>query len=489
MAGIGFELKKLTHDETFLGDIRAYLYAGIVSSGPWIISILCLSFFWVFSAPTLDIEIQKALRVTVIYNYAFSLITTGMLQLVVTRFLADRLYLKQKNIFLPTYVGLIVVTVVVQSLSALIFYSFSHYDFHFKIIGIIMYVTISCIWQTMLFLAAARDFLAVVGAFVIGCFVSFVLAVMMGNPYGLNGYLAGFTIGQILIVFLLTQRVFYEFDSIVVCRFDFLRQIPKYFDLLLIGTFYYIAVWIDKIIYWLSPTGERISNLFYSHYPYDSCVFLAYLTIIPALAHFMLDVEVNFYDSYRSFYGAIVRKGSFQEIETKKNEMKKVIFETGSRMLVLQTVVTALFLFYAPLLVDFLSLEREDISVIWAAGIGAYFHSFLVVALILIMYFDERKMAVGVSFFFLVTNVLFTLYVIHYAPDAMGYGYALSAFTSLCLGVGAVIWIIKNVEFLTFIRQPHVKPSLPSEGATDLERPERGKAAVASAQAAGAAGR
>jgi len=469
MAGIGFELKKLTHEDTFIGDIRAYLYAGIVSSGPWIISILCLSFLWTFSAPILDMEIQKTLRVSVIYNYAFSLITTGMLQLVVTRFLADRLYLKQKNIFLPTYVGLIAVTVAFQGLIAVLFYSFSQFDFTFKIIGIIMYITISCIWQTMLFLSAARDFMSVVGAFVLGCFTSFVLAIGFGHQYGLNGYLAGFTAGQILIVFLLMQRVFYEFDSFVVCRFDFIRQIGKYTDLFLIGSFYYFGVWIDKIIYWFSPTGERIGTLFFSHYPYDSCVFLAYLTIIPALAHFLLDVEVNFYEVYKGFYGAIVKKGTFQEIERKKKEMVKVIYETGSRMLVLQTVVTALFLFYAPLLLDFLRLKPEDVSVIWAAGIGAYFHTFLVVILILIMYFDQRKLALYVSLCFLLTNGGFTLYVIKYQPEWMGFGYAASTFVTLVFGVITLANIIRNVDYLTFVRQPHIKPSLPGEGATDIE--------------------
>ena len=34
MAGIGFELRKLLRKDTLLGLIRAYAYAGVISSGP-----------------------------------------------------------------------------------------------------------------------------------------------------------------------------------------------------------------------------------------------------------------------------------------------------------------------------------------------------------------------------------------------------------------------------------------------------------------------
>ena len=35
MAGIGFELRKLLRQDTLLGMIRAYAYAGVIGSGPW----------------------------------------------------------------------------------------------------------------------------------------------------------------------------------------------------------------------------------------------------------------------------------------------------------------------------------------------------------------------------------------------------------------------------------------------------------------------
>ena len=40
MAGIGFELRKLMRRDSFWGLLRAYGYAGLISSGPWVLSIL-----------------------------------------------------------------------------------------------------------------------------------------------------------------------------------------------------------------------------------------------------------------------------------------------------------------------------------------------------------------------------------------------------------------------------------------------------------------
>ncbi len=465
MAGIGFGLRELTHEGTFIGDFKAYTYAGMVSAGPWIISIFALGFLGLFSAPYISSAFQKLFRVTVVYTYAYSLITTGAIQLVVTRFLSDRLFAKQRNIFLPTYVGLMLITVVFQGVTASIFYFFNDVDLQFKISGIILYVAVSCIWQTMIFLSAARDYTSIVAAFFWGCLVSIGSAFILGKHFGFNGHLVGFTMGQVLIAILLMYRIFCEFDSVIECNFEFVTKLHHYFSLLLIGIFYYLAIWIDKIIYWYTAGGERVGMLFYSHFPYDSAMFLAFLTIIPALAHFMVDVETNFYTKYKGFYGAIVNKGSLGAIKRQKHEMLNALRGTSSRMVLLQVMVTGTFLYYAPHILRLLSLKKDQLSLIGFAAVGTFFHVFLLIAIVLILYFDRRRSAVFVSLFFLITNSAFTMAVIKYAPKYMGMGYALATFTSFIFAVSILFWTLKNLEYLTFSEQPLETPKLPSETA------------------------
>ena len=49
MAGIGFELRKLLQKETLVSMIRAYVYAGVISSGPWVLSIVGMVLIGFFS--------------------------------------------------------------------------------------------------------------------------------------------------------------------------------------------------------------------------------------------------------------------------------------------------------------------------------------------------------------------------------------------------------------------------------------------------------
>jgi uncharacterized membrane protein len=313
--------------------------------------------------------------------------------------------------------------------------------------------------------------MAIVWTFFLGAVASFGGAIFLGRQYGFEGHLYGFTIGQVLVVFMLMYRIVYEFNSPITCRFDFLRQFPKYPKLIWVGVFYYAAIWADKIIYWYAPTGEHIQAYFYSHYPYDSCMFLAFLTIIPALAHFMVDVETNFYEAYKSFYGAIANKGSFQTIMAKKKEMVQVLYDSTSRMFVMQTAVTTLFILLAPHLIKFLSLREEHLWTVWAAGIGTYFHAFLLVTIIIILYFDRLMDTLWVGLFFLLTNSVGTWMVMRFWPEYMGAGYAASTFLSTCFAIGILAKNVRHIEYLTFTEQPISKPSLPKEIPTTDARP------------------
>ena len=54
MAGVGFSLKKLRDDDSYTSLIRLYGAAGIISSGPWLLSILTLLFIG-----TMKVEVPR----------------------------------------------------------------------------------------------------------------------------------------------------------------------------------------------------------------------------------------------------------------------------------------------------------------------------------------------------------------------------------------------------------------------------------------------
>ena len=109
MAGIGFELRHMLRKNTLLGLVQAYAYAGVIGSGPWVLSIVGILLIGIFSASVVvPGHLVTQFQTSVTYLVACSLIYTGLVQLAFTRFISDRLFEKQRQLVLPNLHGLMV---------------------------------------------------------------------------------------------------------------------------------------------------------------------------------------------------------------------------------------------------------------------------------------------------------------------------------------------------------------------------------------------
>src|SRR5215813_941330 len=120
MAGIGFELRKLLERDSLTGLVQAYAYAAVISSGPWVLSIIGILVvgFMSASAVTPAYGITQ-FQVSVTYLIAGSLILTGPAQLAFTRFIADRLFEKQTDAVLPNFNGMLLIVVLAAGVAGL----------------------------------------------------------------------------------------------------------------------------------------------------------------------------------------------------------------------------------------------------------------------------------------------------------------------------------------------------------------------------------
>ena len=127
MAGIGFEIRKILNRDSYFALVRAYAYAGLISSGPWVLSILGLVAIGLLA---ININMSPVLisqfQVSVTYLTMASLILTGVMQLSFTRWVSDQLYRKKADHIVPNFAGVLLVTNVVAGTLAmvLVFVSF-----------------------------------------------------------------------------------------------------------------------------------------------------------------------------------------------------------------------------------------------------------------------------------------------------------------------------------------------------------------------------
>ncbi|MFC1537527.1 exopolysaccharide Pel transporter PelG [Gemmatimonadota bacterium] len=455
MAGIGFHLKKMLDQESYFSTLKAYLYSANVSSGPWIVSILVIGLLGVIQAENVPFQQINVFRATLIYIYAFSLIVVGLLQMPLTRYLADLLFNKDIQMYLPAYCASLIITGVLQGLIAIpAFFLFTDWSVNYALHAVICYLVVSFIWIAMIFVSAVKDFKTISWAFVIGGLVSVAAAHYLGRVWGPEGYLMGYTLGQFIIFLVLTMRLAVEFPTNLAVNFEFLRYFKLFPTLIMIGFLYNMAIWVDKFVFWFGPTGEQVDAFLYSYTIYDAPMFMAYLTIIPSLAIFLMHIETDFFQHYKGYYGAIVNKKSLATILAQKRSMVRSIMQNIRRLLKFQGVISLIAILAVPLVITRLNLSWLSLTVLKIGILAAFLQVLLLFLSILLLYFEFRLEALILNLMFFVLNGGLTWLTLLLGPLYYGYGYLTACFFTLLTGLILFDYKIKNLEYLTFMKQP-----------------------------------
>jgi uncharacterized membrane protein len=454
MAGIGFELRKAIHEASYLGVIRGYLYAAVISSGPWLLAIITLSMLGVISIGFLPQEARDLFAATTTHAFAISLITIGLIQMLVTRYLADRMYVNDTAVIVPTYVAVLVLSSVFQfALMNLLLWR-TGLPWDFRLPAIALYVSVSGTWLSMIFLSAAKDYVSIVLAFVAGFGVSFVGALILGPRFGPSGHVAGFALGQVLTLALLTGRVLGEFETERTFSLKVFTYLRKYPSLLAIGVLYNLAFWVDKVVFWFSREGVDAGSYLRVFPIYDTSFFMASLTIVPALALFLVRIETAFYEHYKGFYAAIANQRSWREIAAAKEGMVNALPGLYLTLLKVQGAIALLTIGLTPVLMVALRVPQSYWYVFRVAVLAISVQVFLLVTVLLLLYLDLRGSVLIVSSLFFATNLVFTLITLWLGFPYYGYGFLFASVVTLIVALLLLDNRLRNLEYLTFTRQP-----------------------------------
>jgi len=350
MAGIGFELRKYLDDDSFTGTMKAYGFAGLISAGPWVLSIIGVMLIGIVavSQKVGGIEV-KQFTTSVTWIMGASLTLTGLLQLVFTRFVADRLFEGKDSIINPNLFGAIILTslcsLIIGILLAITLFSES---FSYEVLMIANFVTLSNIWIVVIFVAGLKRFKLILIAFAAGYGATVLLSSFL-MAYGLTGLLTGLLAGHALLLFMLLAVIIPEYPVVEAVRMDFLKRQQVFPVLIFIGLFYNLGIWADKLIFWLYPgTSESVIGPLRSSIIYDLPIFLAYLSIIPGMAVF----------------------ATLQEIETLGNAMVVAVREGIYQIIRIQGVTVLVLYLMGPKIVEWLGISEKFVHLYYIDLVG-----------------------------------------------------------------------------------------------------------------------
>jgi len=454
MAGIGFELRKYLDEDSFSGTFKAYGFAGLISAGPWVLSILGVMLIGLLAVTQqAGLEPVRQFTSSVTWLMGASLVLTGGLQLVFTRFVADRLYERREALINANLFGaLSLVGVVALVIGAALALTVFDQPLGYEVLMIGNFVVLCEIWIVVIFVAGLKRFALILYAFGAGYGCTLLLAVVL-LPWGLSGLLGGLLLGHALLLFLMLGVVVPDYPVSGQLRFDFLRRGNIFPSLIAVGTLYNAGIWIDKLVFWLAPsTSQPVIGPLRSSLIYDLPIFLAYLSIIPGMAVFLLRIETDFAEAYEGFFQAVRGHAGLDEIERLGDAMVVAVRE-GLYQIVRVQGVTVLVLYLAgPAIVDWLGLSAGYVHLYYVDLVGVAAQVLMLAMLNVLFYLDKLIDALKLTATLFISNALFSWATLWLGPAWYGYGFGLSMTLSAFVGVLLLMRELENIEFRTFMR-------------------------------------
>ena len=453
MAGIGFVLRRLTRQDNLVGMAQGYLYSALITSGPFLVTVLAMGALNVVADRLADRQAVETFRLVTIYNFSLSLLTTGPFLLVMTRYLADRIYEKHVEEAPGMLLGGLALTYLVQMpLVFLLYFHFTDMAPLERIAATLHFYLISSIWVVSIFLSALKDYRSIGIAFAAGMGIGLVGGALLIDRLGAAGMLFGFGIGMGCIFFALSLRVMLEYPFGINRPFAFLAYFRKYWELAVFGLAYNMAIWIDKLVLWTAPDAVKGSVGLISNPTYDSAMFLAHVTTVPALAVFVVNIETVFFERYQKFYRDIQHHATFADIQRNQANIIQVLGSAGRNILILQSIVATLAILGSPALLGWLRVDATQIGIFRLGALGSLFQILLIFLTIVLAYFDLRWRLMQVSLVYVALNGICSWATMQAGFGWYGYGFFIASLGTFLFAFAICAYDLNRLPYLTFIR-------------------------------------
>jgi polysaccharide biosynthesis protein PelG len=458
MAGIGFQLKKLFNENGVLAAFKAYSYSAIVTIGPMALCILLIiAAQYLLKVVGTPFDERELFTAAVQYAFIFSQIITGGFNLVISRYVADQMFLNDFAKVLSSLYGVISVAVTIGGIFVLLFYLNSPLPFLFKLVSYLFFTELIIIWLQCMYVSALKNYMKIVRSFLAGTVTSVLLVLICIYIFDWNNAIAlfiCFDIGFLVIIlrFMNHIREFFKINNQE--YFHFLIYVEKYPLLFFGGLFYTFGLYGHNIVVWQGELQVMVAETFAIAPVYDVPIYYAYLTILPALVIFMVSTETAFYEKYRTYYYRILHSYPLQDILNAKRDLYTIITVELSFMVEVQLMVMLCGIALGIEFLPMLGLTSEQIHIFTIVTIGNLFFVMMYTVVLILLYFDDRKGAFATTFLFGVSSAALT-----YATLILGnYGFSifLASFLSLVVVIFRFTNYLNNIDYYTFCAQPLV---------------------------------
>lgn len=459
MAGIGFQLNKLFQKKGILNLCRAYVYAGVVSIGPMILYVVMLLGVTLVSLIAgMDRPDREVLNCMLTYSLLVSLFSSNCYNMVVTRFVADRLYEKRYSEIMPSLYGNCCIQLLVAVPLYGLFLAFSGVPLSYALMCIWISSVMIIVWMEIIYLMILKDYQLIMAGFTVSIMAGFLLALVMVL---LQMITVVRLMGCVLLAFGIMMVWYHEllvryFPKPKGKEFSFLKWFDRYKELGVIGAAIWIGLYGHLCIMYFGPLRHQTTGWFYTAPMYDIPALFAFFSIIITIISFVSSVEVKFFPKYQRYYSLFNDRGSIIDIEAAEGEMLDVLGQELLFMGIKQVIMTLIAIVAGGFVMDLLPLGMtdlgKDIFRILCVGYGIYAMGNSV--MLILLYFEDYAGAMLGTVLFAVISVAGTTLQMLYGKNVyFGLGFSLGAAVFLLISIIRLEWCTRRLQYMLLGRQ------------------------------------
>jgi len=478
MAGLGVEFRRLTKADSYWGVLKTFGISVSLAAGPWIITMIIVGTLALMAgrwAPASEIGIFTS---GVMYAFAASLLLMGPVFMVFSRYLADQFHIgntDQRMAF-----GAVQAGAVLAGLSAALPLGFFLFPAELPQAALLRaswigLLTFLCgVWPAMSYMDFLRRYSYPLLVFLFGAVVAAVLCFLF-RGHGAGGLLSAYALGMgVVFVGLATGvvRTVHPACPLHPRQLSARAGLRRYAALACIGFLYNLGVWADKFVVWLMKGRFVDGTAMRALDVYDVPTFMAYIAMIPGIAFFLLSVEGRFQDDYRAYLDA-VENDPLRGMEEKRATLLQNLRHRLAHLAELQTLVAAAAFFIGPFFLRRWGLGEESVRIYRVLLVAASLQVYFLGHLILLLYFEFRRVGVVLTALFVASNVVFTWFNLR-ADVVWGVGYLLSMVITNLFAIGALREGLGRLHrHIFFLYAAQTSPSVPRPRRRGEDLPSR----------------
>jgi uncharacterized membrane protein len=453
MAGIAFQLRRLSQSSSYTGQLGAYASAAIISAGPWMISITSLMVLTYILHQSMDGDTIRLFNSCVTHTYAIALIITGPIQLLLTRYVADQLSTKSNLKVFPSFCGGLIVTTILSGVVGIGFFLglVKGPSWELRAASATLLVYVSCIFVASVYLSVLREYHKIVAAFFIGFGTGVVAAWYFAQSYGVTGAMLGLLLGHLVLFLILAFHIRRELGQGKGSSFAFIKAGLKMPDLLIIGFCYNLGIWIDKFLFWwFSQSYIEVSGVLHAAPDYDLAIYLSLLSIVPGMTVFILEVETSFAERFQAYHDAINHGRSLSTILEAKRGIIQSLRAGFLRLLKVQGITTVILVASAGELTRWFHVSFIQLGIFRITLFGAFMLMAFLAMLTVLFYFNDRRGALICTLVFLFANGILSALTIMQNEAWYGFGFVVASSVGLLIAAVRVNTRLDDLEYHTF---------------------------------------